>query len=348
LDTTIYDIARRARVSIATVSRVLNHSPRVAAETRLRVLSAAEDLNYRPHASARSLAQKKTQIVAAVIPVVTNYFYMEILRGMQDALEESEFDLIIYAASAPEAIGGQLERALQKGRSDGLVLVSTRPSDEQVQLLLGSRQPVVLVDAVHSAFDSIAVDNVKGAILATRHLIASGRRRIAHLTISPEAPPAAQRRKGYEQALREAGMEVDARLIVASDKRPYGFVEEAGYEAMRKLLGSRAVPDGVFAASDMQALGAIQAIREAGLRVPEDIAVVGFDNVKIAAYVGLTTLGQPMYEMGRLSAQKLITRLKEGDTPTSHTIFAPRLVCRQSCGAEAAAGTPVETISYVH
>jgi LacI family transcriptional regulator len=348
LDPTIYDIARKASVSIATVSRVLNNHPRVAVDTRRRVLMAAEEMNYRPHASARSLAQQKSHVITAVIPVVTNYFYMEILRGMQDALEDSEFDLVIFAASAPEFIGGQLERALQRGRSDGLVLLSARPTDEQSKMLYSARQPVVLVDAIHSAFDSVAVDNTKGGHIATQHLARLGRRRIAHLTITPENPPAAHRRQGYEQALREAGYPVDRDLIVASGKRPYGFVEEAGYEAMKQLLHKVPLPDAVFAASDMQALGALQAIREEGLSVPDDIAVVGFDNIKIAAYVGLSTLSQPMYEMGRLAAQKLINRLGSEDMPTSHTIFAPRLIPRQSCGAPAAEAAPLEIKSYIH
>lgn len=338
---TIYDIAREAEVSIATVSRVFNDSPRVSPATRERVLHVARRLNYQPHVSAQSLARKNTHLITAVIPVVANYFYMEIIRGMQDVLVESEYDLIMYAAAKPETVGSQLDRAAQKGRSEGLLVLSTPLSEQRAKRLKSSTRPVVLVDTLHPDFDSISVDNRKGGYMATRHLIDGGFQRIAHITINPEAPPATDRRLGYEEALREAGIKIDPALIAASEKKPFGFVEAAGYEAMQTLLTRSPIPDAVFVASDVQALGAMRAMREHGLIPPGDVALVGFDDIQVSEYVGLTTLRQPTYEMGKLAIQKLLQRISRPDHPTAATVFSPSLIVRSS--SEAAVHEDVAT-----
>ncbi|QXD16443.1 LacI family transcriptional regulator [Rhodocaloribacter litoris] len=332
---TIYDIAEQAGVSIATVSRVFNNHTRVSEATRRRVLRVAAELGYQPHVSAQSLARRKTHLIAAVIPVLSNFFYMEVIRGMQDAVAESDFDLLLYAAPSPQEIDSQLERALQKGRADGLLLLSTPLTEAYRNRLKSARGSIVLVDAADPDFDSVSVDNVKGGYMATRYLIDLGYERIAHITVAPEPPPAVQRRQGYEQALREAGRSVDPALIAASGRKPYGFVEEAGYEAMRQLLERDERPDAVFVASDIQALGALKALQEAGLQVPRDMGLVGFDDIVVSKYVGLTTLRQPMYEMGRIAIEKLLSRLKHPERSVSHTVFSPRLVVRRTCRSRA-------------
>lgn len=330
---TIYDIAREADVSIATVSRVFNESPRVSAYTRERVLAVARRLDYQPHASAQNLARRRTHLISAVIPVMANYFYMEIIRGMQDALAGSDYDLIVYAAPKPESVSSQLERAAQRGFSEGLIVLSTPLSEGRVRRLKTSKRPVVLVDAVHPDFDSISMDNRKGGFMATRHLVDQGFARVAHVTITPEAPPAAERRRGYEEALAATGRNVDDTLVAAVDTQPIGFAEESGYEATAKLLARRPPPDALFVASDVQAIGALQAIREAGLSVPGDVAIVGFDDVPVSQYVGLTTLRQPTYEMGTLAVEKLLQRIGDPDRPTTSTVFSPTLIVRASSAA---------------
>lgn len=333
---TIYDLAERAGVSTATVSRVFNQSARVSEKTRRRVLKAADDLQYQPHASAQSLARQQSHLVSAVIPVLTNDFYMNVMRGMQDALYHRDFDLIVYAAPRPDQAETQLARATQRGLAEGVLLFSTPLTDAQADRLRRSGRPIGLIDAAHPAFDSVSVDNVEGGYLATQHLIRKGFQRIAHIGAVPEPPPAAQRRAGYEKALRDAGRSVDRRLVAASRRRSSGFgeefAEEAGYKAMEKLLGRSAVPDAVFAASDVQALGARKAIHEAGLRIPDDVAVVGFDDIGTAEHVGLTTLRQPMHAMGKLAVEKLMKRIAEPERPPSKTVFAPRLIERASSG----------------
>lgn len=331
---TIYDIASEANVSISTVSRVFNEHPRVSEATRKRVFKVAGRLGYRPHASAQNLARRCTNLVSVVVPVATNYFYMEVIRGIQDAVADTAFDLVLYVAPRPEEVGAQLERATQRGRGDGLLVLSTPLVGDLLRHVAHARQPVVLVDAFHEGYDSIQVDNERGGYAATRHLIEAGRERIAHITVAPEPVPARQRREGYERALREAGRDVDPALIAGSGRRPYGFVEEAGYEAMQTLL-TRGAPDAVFVASDVQALGALRALEEAGLRVPDDVAVVGFDGIALSGYAGLTTLQQPMYEMGRAAVEKLLGRMAAPDRPVSHTLFSTHLVVRRSSQAPA-------------
>ena len=276
---------------------------------------------------AQSLARRSTNLISAVIPVLTNYFYMEVLRGIQAALAETEFDLLVYAATTPDDVDGQLARALQRGRSEGLLLLSTPITPERRRLLQRSRQSVVLVDESDTEFDSILVDNVEGAYRATRHLIEAGHRRIAHITVSPEPFVARQRRAGYERALSEAGLEP---IVCASDLRPLGFCEESGYQAAADLLRLRGCPDAIFVATDVQALGVLSALHDAGLNVPDDVAVVGFDDIKPSAYARLSTLRQPMYEMGRLSVERLLSRLDTPDRLAETTRFTPELITRSS------------------
>lgn len=339
---TIYDIADRANVSIATVSRVFNNHARVSPKTRARVLKVAGELGYQPHASARSLARKETQLVSAVIPMMTNYFFVEVIRGLQERLAESELDLIVYSSLQLDDIDVQLDRALQRGLASGVLLFATPLTEARVDKLKRSGQPIILVDSFHPDFDCVSTHNEEGGCLATEHLIACGCKRIGMIMAHPESMPAADRRRGYEKALSEAGLPVEDDLVViSSDLDQHGYTEEAGYKAMRVLLERSPRPDGVFAASDLQALGALKAIQEAGLGAPGDVALIGFDDIKISQYVGLSTLRQPMYEMGRVAVEKLLTRMQQPTRPTSHTIFSPRLIRRaSSIGSQAQPSVP--------
>lgn len=296
----------------------------------MRVLNIAQRLGYQPHASAQSLARNKSHLVSAIIPVLTNDFYLGLMRGMQDALAESGYDLIVYAANRPEEINGQFARASQKGRAEGLLMLSIPLEKSHAKLLKQQKQCVVLVDEFHPDFDSISVDNVKGGYMATQHLLEQGHEQIAHITLDPGPPPAQQRRLGYEKAMVEAGFAIDHSLIATRDRRPHGFIEDTGYESMQVLLQNKTIPTAVFVASDIQALGALRAIQEAGLKVPDDIALVGFDDIKVSQYIGLSTLRQPVYEMGKLAVEKLLMRIRNPDHPVTHTVFSPTLIARTS------------------
>lgn len=344
VSSTIYDIAERAGVSTATVSRTFNEKSQVSPETRAKVLEVAKELNYQPHASAQSLASQRTHLIAAVVPVIANYFYMGVLRGVQEALASSEFDLLILTPSHPDDIEKQLRRASQRGRSDGLLFLSRAVTPGLEEILESTAQEVVLLDTEHPGFESISIDNEKGGYDATRHLIARGCRRVAHITADePEPPPARKRRRGYERALSDA-QGVDNPIVARGQKEPFAFGREGGYDAMQRLLQRNPIPDAVFAASDMQALGAMRALEEGGYQVPEDVAIIGFDDIDISAYVGLTTLRQPLKDLGKLAIEKMIGRIRDPDRSFSTTVFSPELVIRQTCGAKARTnGTGNET-----
>jgi LacI family transcriptional regulator len=334
---TIYDIAERAGVSIATVSRVFSGRARVADRTRERVFRVAQELGYEPNVSARSLARQSTQVVCAVLPMLTSYFFMEVIRGMQDCLSEANYDLLVYASRSPARFDAQFERALQPGRADGLLLCSTPMTAARADRLAASGYPVALVDSTHPDFDSVAVNNVEGGYAAVRHLLDGGRTRIGLILPNPESAPGVQRRTGAERALREAGLRLDPALVQVSDETlQHGYTREEGYAAMQALLARNPPPDAVFAASDVQALGALKALRDVGLRCPEDVALIGFDDIRTSAYVGLTTLSQPMYEMGKTAADKLLRRLEDPDRPVSQTVFSPRLIQRDTTSPLAA------------
>ena len=344
---TIYDIAEEARVSIATVSRVFNRHPRVSEDTRRRVFRVAERMGYEPHSGAQSLARKGTNLISAVVPVMTSFFFMEVLRGAQDRLDPSPYDLLVYPSRTFDGVDAQLTRALQRGRSDGLLLVSVPPTPDRVGRLESAGQAAVLVDAHHEAFDSISVDNRWGGRVAAEHLIGRGHDRVGLLLPVAGNRPGDDRRAGYHDALCAAGREPDPDLVVAADwgHGVGGFTRYAGYRAMQALLDRFADrpaqrPTAVFVAADVMAFGALRAAREAGLRVPGDLEVVGFDDVDASAYVGLTTLRQPMAEMGDLAMEKMLRRLDAPDAPPSHTVFAPRLVVRETTGGAAAPPCP--------
>ena len=327
---TIYDIAEQANVSIATVSRVFNNNPRVSETTRARVMAVAEALGYQPHVSARSLARRKTHVISAVIPVMTNYFFVEVLRGLQDRLAQSEYDLLVYTSNALEDVDAQLNRALQRGRAAGVLLFSMPITEDRVERFKRSRLPIILVDCFHPEFDSVSVNNEMGGYLATQHFIEQGRRKIGMVTASG-GEPGLQRRQGYERALQEAGLPVDASLVEASvEIAEHGYTEQAGYDAMQGLLHRHPKTDAVFATSDVQALGAMRALKEAQIQVPDAVGVIGFDDIVVSKYVGLSTLRQPMRQMGMLAVEKFLLRLTQPDHPVSHTVFAPELIVRDT------------------
>ena len=334
---TIYDLAREAGVGIGTVSRCLNNHPSVSPETRARVNAVAKRLNYRPHSYAQRLASKRTNTISAIIPFFTNYFFVQVLQGIQDKALELGFDLILYGVNNTTQADYYLRRSLLRGHVDGVLYFSMDLPETYVTKFKELHVPMVLVDAYHAEFDSFRVKNKEGAMDATRHLISLGHHNIAMINASLETHPARERLSGFRAAMEEAGIPYSSdRVYVSRIGKQDGFNKEAGAASMRELVMRNTERDrvtAVFIASDVQAMGALDAAREFGVRVPEDIAIVSFDDIELAQHAQLTTMRQPMYEIGTLALQRLLHRMREPDTTTSLTTFLPTLIVRHSCGA---------------
>jgi len=335
---TIYDLAREAGVGIGTVSRCLNNHPSVSPETRAKVLGVAKRLSYQPHAYAQRLASKKTNTISTIIPFFTNYFFIEVLQGVQDKAAELGFDLILYGVNNPAQAEHYLRRSLHRGHVDGVMFLSMKFPESFVAKFQQMNLPVVLVDTYHESFDSLRVKNKEGALRATQHLLSLGHRNVAMINATLENEPARERLEGYHAALERASIPIDPNnVFTATVDKQDGFNREAGYTSMKELIKKSSLRNpvtAVFVSSDVQAMGALEAARELGVRIPEDIAMVSFDDIELARHAQLSTMRQPMHEMGSLALEKLRARMKTPSTTATLTTFLPELIIRQTCGSK--------------
>lgn len=316
-------------MSIATVSRVFNEADRVKPETREKVLKVADQMGYEPHVYAQGLASKKKKRIMMLVPVMSNYFLTEILRGVQDSLARHNFELSIVNINHGEDAFSQVEMNLKKRWAEGYLLVSLHFTEEQLINLKRYNVPVSLVDDYSKHFDSVSFDNVEGARLATSYLLNKGYERVAVLNADEKSIPVKQRLEGYRQALKQKKIPFDPELIVTGyDMERDGFTEKNGYQAMHKILQMKPLPDACFCMSDIKAIGAQKAMREQALMIP----MISFDNLSLSEYVDLSTVNQPMYRMGLNATETLITRLTtpDGESSLSHEIFQPELILRSS------------------
>ncbi len=325
----IYEVAKSAGVSIATVSRVANGSAPVDARTEKRVRAAMERLEYRPHALARGLAARRSHTVGLLITDILDPYFAEIVRGAQAQAELSGYVVLLGDASVHTAREDLLVRRLLERRVDGLIVASSRTTEEYAEQLRSEDVPVVCINGPRGQFPhAVQIDNRAGARLAIAHLVALGHRRIAHVAGPTGVTTQEERLAGYRAALREAGLRFDPQLVVAGS----GKLEESR-EAARALLAQSDAPTAIFAYNDRSAIGCYQAIRAAGLRVGADVSVVGFDDVVMASWVdpALTTVSQPREEMGRIAVDMLLSILR-AESPDDHVVVLPRLVVRASTG----------------
>lgn len=334
---TIYDVAERAGVGIGTVSRAINNSPNIHPETRERVLRIAKEMNYLPHALARSLARQKTSTIAAIVPFFTNYFSSELLKHIQYALSRHHYDLILFSLDRVERLETMLERVFSERRVDGILLISTPIDPHMEKKLLHKDCPIVLVDNVHPKLDSILVNNESGAITATEHLIQLGHRHIGMINASLTSYPARRRYEGFQKALAEHQLSFNPHHVMIADteQHEHGFNEESGYMAMTQLIKrQKKRPTALFVASDVQAMGVMHAAREANIHIPDDIALVGFDDIEFAKFFGLTTMRQPIGRMGSLAVETLIKRIEHQiENDPLCTELESELIIRESCGS---------------
>lgn len=330
VSSTIYDIAKAANVSIATVSRVFNNSNSVSPKTKKRILDVAKFMGYQPKAFAQGLARKNSKMIMVLVPVISNYFFMEVLAGIQDKLNDFEYDLNIYNLNAShegDDLINQIDYVINRGMADGYLLVSVHHQEEYWENIKFKTTPIVLIDEFHPEVDSVSVDSVEGAYSATTHLLNSGYKKIALISADPTSKPMVDRKNGYKRALEDAGKMLDEKLIITSGSMYRdGFSEENGYNAMADIIKNYKDVDAVVCASDIQAFGALKAMKDLKKRIP----IIGFDDIQIASFIGLSTMKQPMYEMGSLALEKLIQRIQQPEKLVTHTVFSPEIVIRES------------------
>ncbi len=329
---TIRDVAKKAGVSVSTVSHVVNETRFVSEETSTRVLAAMEELKYQPNRLARSLRRKdkRTHTIGLLIPDSTNPFFAEVLRGVEDASFDAGYNVILCNSDDnPDKELNYIDVLLSK-QVDGIVLVSAGAHEESLELLSRRQGTAVVVDREFdgSDLDSVVVDNERGGYDATRYLIDLGHRRIGCITGPSLLTPSAGRIQGYRRALAEAQIPLDKTLIVPGDFRP-----QSGYASAKKLLKLIPPPTAIFACNDMMAIGALGAINQDGLKVPADLSLIGFDDITLASYSipPLTTIAQPSHEMGLLATELLLQRLLDPSAPPRRVLLYPSIVVRESC-----------------
>ena len=333
---TIRDVALQAGVSRGTVSRVLNDSPRVDPLTRAKVLETIRDLDYVPSQAARQLMIGRTMNVGVIVPFLTRPSVVERLRGVESALEGSSYDLVVYNTETVERRDRVLRDAARRQRVDGLVVVSLRPHDSEVERVRAAELPLILVDAHHRLLPRVVIDDVEGGRLAARHLLELGHRRIGFIGDLPRNPfhfvSSRLRFRGVQSATADAGVSIDPDLVATG-----AHSVEAARDLAGALLAHPQRPTALVLASDTQALGALEAARHRGLRVPEDLSIIGYDDIEVAGYVGLTTVRQPLFESGHRGAVLLLEALGGRPVPPVRETLSVELIVRATTGP---AGSP--------
>lgn len=332
---TLEEIAKIAGASRSTVSRVINNDPNVADLTRQRVLQVIRQLNFQPNRAARSLAGGRTRIIGLVIPtgvssVFSDPFFPNLIRGISTACQEKDYSVMLWLAEA-DYERRTIDQVLHNGFTDGVIVSSMPMDDSIIASLIRSGLPFVLVgrSPTDPSVSYVDVENRRGALEAVMHLIRLKRRRIATITGPLNTVSGLDRQEGYLEALRIRGIPVNPALIIEGN-----YSEDDGYNAMKQLIPLR--PDAVFAASDSMALGAIRALREAEIKIPQEVALVGFDDLPFAAHAEppLTTVRQPIVRTGSMAAGTIIDILEHPDEAYARHIILPvELVIRESCGA---------------
>lgn len=327
---TIHDVADRAGVSASTVSNVLNRTGHVHPKTRERVLQAMHDLHYHRNGLAHSLPNRRTFTLGVVLPNNANPYFAQILLGMEAACFDLGYNLILGNANEDTQRELAYIDVLLARQVDGLLLVSTGAFHETLQHVAQHETPLVIVDRTpgYQELDTVFTDNEHGGLLATRHLIKLGHQRIGCIIGPPLLALSKERLHGYRRALAGAGIKIDDTLVAVGD-----FDYASGYQACRQLLHLPNPPTAIFACNDLMAVGAIYAINEAGLRVPADISIIGYDDIPITRYTvpPLTTIAQPAQQTGRVAVEMLVKRLQAPSSPVQYRRLPVQLVERESC-----------------
>jgi LacI family transcriptional regulator, galactose operon repressor len=327
----IRDVAARAGVGVGTVSRVLNDAPGVADATRERVRAVMDELGYRPSAAARNLSLGRTQTLGVIAPFFTQPSVVERLRGIDEVLGGSSYDLAIFNIETREQRRDALPRFARRDRVDGVLVISLPPSDAEVRALRRDALPTVLIDAAHPDLPHVVVDDVAGGELAARHLLEAGHRRIAFVGDVEDNPfgftSSERRLRGMRAELARAGVALVPEYV---KRGPHG--REVATALTAQLLVLERPPTAIFAASDVQAFGALDAAAQAGLSVPHGLSVIGFDDIDLAGAIGLTTVRQPLRETGRVGAALLLRGLEGERLEPDEHVASLAVVQRRTAG----------------
>jgi len=331
---TLEEIARLSGSSRSTVSRVINNQPNVKSDVRERILKVVAETGYHPDPAARSLARRRTGVIGLVVPravgaLFTDPYIPRLLQGITQACNAHDYTLSLFLLQTIEEEAKLYPRILRMQLFDGVIIQAAQRGDPLIGQMVEHEVPFVMIGRPldDSRVSFVNTDNIGGAYIAVSHLIQLGYQRIATITGPQNTTAGVDRRQGYVDALQTRGCETDERLIMESD-----FTEQGGFTAMQRLLTQQ--PDAVFVASDTMALGALRALRQAGVSVPGDVAVVGFDGLPTSATSEppLTTIRQPILRIGAKVVETLIDILTHGLEPPRHIVMPNELVIRASCG----------------
>jgi LacI family transcriptional regulator len=333
---TIKDIARIANVSHTTVSRALNDKSRICRETKEKILSIARELNYRPNFVARSLVMKRTKTLGLVITTITNPFYPELAQEIETTANSLGYSIILCCTHSDLSTEKQYIEMLRSKGVDGMIFTSAHMSDPNIEELAEEGFPIVLVNrrtyepAIRERVDYVGINNTLGGYVAVEHLIRLGHHRIGVIGGQPDSSVGFERLEGGKKALETYGLERADAYFLDGD-----FLKGSGYEAGKRFMEMADPPSAVFAANDYMALGAYEAIIDQGFKIPEEVALVGFNDIEFSSIKGidLTTIGQKKYEMGAVAVRMLVDRVEGRRTEeVQETILEPELIIRKTCG----------------
>lgn len=332
MEATIHDVARVAGVGIGTVSRVINNHQGVRPGTREKVLTAITQLNYRPNPLARSMISKRTGSIGVIVPFFTRFFFIEVLKGMETALARLNKEMILYNAENNAQRDRYFSELPMHHKVDGLLIISLTPDDASACSFREKGLPVVLVDGYSPFLTSLVVNNMEGAYLAVKYLIEKGHRRIGFINGITEGNfkfnQSNDRLIGFHRACAEAGLLFEPELVIET-----GWHRQGGREAALQLLSRENRPTAIFTASDMQAIGVLEAAKALNLSVPANLSVIGFDGIELSELLELSTIRQPMQQMGELGVSKLMELIENPQRAPELVRLDATLVERQTTAA---------------
>lgn len=327
---TIYQVAEKAGVAISTVSRVLNDSPNVSEQTKKKVTDAISELNFRPQVSARKLASRKPQMLAIAVPSFTTPFFNEVLKGVKDQIREMDLDIIIYNTGSknPELA---VENFFDRGTADAIIAISININESVHRQIQVSGIPTVLVGTSHSAYDYYELNDYSGGFMAGDHLIKQGFETLGMILPAVETYASAERMNGFIEAMKKYNIPVQEKFFIKGDSTKHaGFTEEAGYEAIYHFKEMGEFPEAIFCLNDTQAIGALHALNQLGMKIPDDVALMGYDNIKFTRYLDLSTIDQQMHKVGMMATKRLAEIIKNPNSGLEQTKIQPILVKRNS------------------